>query len=324
MYSLEELSVLVEKAISTIELPQDPSNLYDPIKYILSSGGKRIRPILTLSACNMFKESIDDAMYPALAVEVFHNFTLVHDDIMDKSDIRRGEVTIHKKWNSNVAILSGDAMTIIAYKLLAKTDKKFIVSVIDVFNTFSLGICEGQQFDMDFENARFVSQEEYLKMVELKTALLLKGALQIGAIIGEAKNSYISSIGEFGSNLGIAFQLQDDLLDVYGDSKVFGKKLGGDIISNKKTILVAKAFNNANSLQIEKLNKLYQSKNIEPEVKISEVLEIFNETKVKEETEQLISNYYDNAIKSIQKIDIDPVRKEVLISLANKIMVRKN
>jgi len=324
MYSLEELSVLVEKAISTIELPQDPSNLYDPIKYILSSGGKRIRPILTLSACNMFKESIDDAMYPALAVEVFHNFTLVHDDIMDKSDIRRGEVTIHKKWNSNVAILSGDAMTIIAYKLLAKTDKKFLVSVMDVFNTFSLGICEGQQLDMDFENARFVSQEEYLKMVEFKTALLLKGALQIGAIIGEAKNSYISLIGEFGLNLGIAFQLQDDLLDAFGDSNVFGKKLGGDIVSNKKTILVAKAFNNANSIQIEKLNRLYQSKDIEPAVKIAEVLKIFNETNVKEETEQIILNYYKKAIDSIAKIDTDPDRKEVLISLANKIMVRKN
>lgn len=322
MYNLEELSTLVEKALSTINFPQEPNNLYNPIKYILSSGGKRIRPILSLSACNMFKESIDNAIYPALAIEIFHNFTLVHDDIMDKADIRRGIETIHKKWNSNIAILSGDAMMIFAYKLLAKTDQKYIVPVIEVFNTFSLGICEGQQLDMDFESTRFVTQEEYTKMIELKTAILLKGALQIGAIIGEAKSSEITLMGEFGLNLGIAFQLQDDLLDAFGDSNVFGKKQGGDIVANKKTILVAKAFNNANSAQLDTLNKLYQSNSIEPAKKISEVLRIFNETHVKEETEVLIANYFKKAIESIEKIDRDPARKEVLISLAQMIMVR--
>jgi len=315
---------LVEKALSSIEFPEEPNNLYDPIKYILSSGGKRIRPILTLAACNMFKESIDNAIYPALAVEVFHNFTLVHDDIMDKADIRRGKETIHKKWNRNVAILSGDAMTIFAYKLLTKTDQKFIVPIMDVFNTFSLGVCEGQQLDMDFENARFVSPEEYTKMIELKTAVLLKGALQIGAIIGQAKSSDISTIGELGLNLGIAFQLQDDLLDVYGDTSVFGKKQGGDIVANKKTILAVKALNNAQGSQLDALNRLYQTSNIEPVIKISEVIKIFNETNVREETELLITNYYSKAIESIEKISVNSARKEVLIGLASKIMTRNN
>lgn len=324
MYSLEELSELLEKALANLNLPEEPQNLYKPIQYILSSGGKRIRPILTLAACNMFKESVDLAIHPALAVEVFHNFTLVHDDIMDKADIRRGKETIHKKWNDNVGILSGDAMTILAYKLLVKTDKQLVVPIIDVFNDFSSGICEGQQLDMDFENAKYVTQEEYTRMIELKTAVLLKGALKIGAIIGEAKDPDITEIGKFGKNLGIAFQLQDDLLDVYGDTKIFGKKQGGDIVANKKTILTVKAFNNAKGATIDALNEFYQTKNIDDSLKVAEVTKIFNETNVKEETEFLISDYYSKAMESFEKIDVNPSRKEVLANLANKIMTRNS
>jgi geranylgeranyl diphosphate synthase, type II len=324
MYSLEELSSILEKALTSLNLPEEPKNIYKPISYILSSGGKRIRPILTLAACNMFKETIDQAINPALAIEVFHNFTLVHDDIMDNADIRRGKETIHKKWNTNVGILSGDAMTILAYKLLVKTDKQFIVPIIDVFNKVSLCVCEGQQYDMDFENIKYVTQEEYTRMIELKTAILLKGALQIGAIIGEAKESDISEIGRFGENLGIAFQLQDDLLDAFSDSKVFGKKQGGDIVANKKTILTIKAFNNAQGLTLDNLNSLYQSKTVEETVKVSEVIKIFNETNVKEETELLISNYYLKAMESIEKIDVSPSRKEALTILAQRIMARNN
>lgn len=324
MYSIEELSDVLDKALLNLNLPQEPQNLYEPIQYSLSSGGKRIRPVLTLAACNMYKESIDHAIYPALAVEVFHNFTLVHDDIMDKADMRRGVETVHKKWNPNVGILAGDAMTILAYKLLVKTEKHFIAPIIDVFNDFSLGICEGQQFDMDFESAKYITQEEYTRMIELKTAVLLKGALQIGAIIGEAKESEIEQIGEFGKNLGIAFQLQDDLLDVYGDTKIFGKKQGGDIVANKKTILTVKAFNNARGKTLEALNKLYQSSTIASAHKISEVVKIFNVTNVKEETELLITSYYSKAKKSIEEVNIDPSRKEVLMALANKIMTRNS
>lgn len=324
MYSLDELSGVLEKALANLNLPEDPKNLYKPIQYILSSGGKRIRPVLTLAACNMFKETIDQAIYPALAVEVFHNFTLVHDDIMDNADIRRGKETVHKKWNNNVGILSGDAMTILAYKLLVKTDKQYIVPIIDVFNEFSMGVCEGQQYDMDFENIKYVTQDEYTKMIELKTAVLLKGALQIGAIIGEAKESDISEIGQFGLNLGIAFQLQDDLLDVYGDSKVFGKKLGGDIVANKKTILTIKAFNNAKGSSLETLTNIYQSQSIDAPLKVSEVIKIFDATNVKEETELLISNYYLKAMESVEKIEVSPARKEALSILAQKIMTRNS
>lgn len=322
MYSLEELSSVLEKALVNLNIPEEPKDLYEPVQYILSSGGKRIRPILTLAACNMFKETIDRSIYPALAVEVFHNFTLVHDDIMDNADIRRGKETVHKKWNSNVGILAGDAMTILAYKLLVKTDKQYVAPIIDVFNEFALGICEGQQYDMDFESKKYVTQDEYTRMIELKTAVLLKGALQIGAIIGDAKESDIYEIGQFGTNLGLAFQLQDDLLDAYGDSNVFGKKQGGDIVANKKTILTVKAFNNAKGSALDSLTSLYSNKNIEDSYKVSEVIKIFNQTRVKDETELLISNYYLNAMESFNKIDISADRKETLSILAQKLMTR--
>jgi geranylgeranyl diphosphate synthase type II len=324
MYNLEELSELVEKSVTNIDIPSQPSNLYEPIRYILSAGGKRIRPILTLSACNIFKESIDSAIYPALGVEVFHNFTLVHDDIMDNADIRRGKATIHKKWDSNVAILSGDAMTILAYKLMTKTDQKFIPQVLDIFSSFALGVCEGQQLDMDFESARYITVEEYTKMIELKTAVLLKGALQIGATIGEAKSSDITAIGEFGLNLGIAFQLQDDLLDVYGDTSVFGKKLGGDIVANKKTILTIKALSKAKGSTLDELIGLYQQNAVDPETKIASVTRIFNETNVKEETELLVTTYYTRALESLEKVSANISRKEALSSLAYKIMMRNS
>lgn len=324
MYSAEELSRMLDNALANLIFPEEPQNLYEPIKYILSAGGKRLRPLLTIAACNIFKESIDKALYPALAVEVFHNFTLVHDDIMDKADIRRGKPTIHKKWNQNIGILSGDAMSILAYKLLTKTDKQYIVPVLDVFNEFSLGICEGQQLDMDFENVRYITQDEYTQMIKLKTAILLKGALQIGAIIGEASDSDIKEIGLFGLNLGIAFQLQDDLLDVYGDTKVFGKKIGGDIIANKKTILTVKAFSKAKESSLERLNVLYQSNTIDPISKIAEVTKIFDDTNVKEETEQLILNYHSKAIESFNKISASSSRKDILLGISNKIMSRNS
>lgn len=324
MYSIDELSGILEKALNNLNIPEEPQNLYKPIEYILSSGGKRIRPVLTLAACNMFKEKIDQAIYPALAVEVFHNFTLIHDDIMDNADMRRGKETVHKKWDNNVGILSGDAMSILAYKLIVKTDPKYIASIIDVFNDFALGICEGQQYDMDFETMKYVTQEEYTKMIELKTSVLLKGALQIGAIIGDAKESDIIEIGNFGRNIGIAFQLQDDLLDAYGDTKVFGKKQGGDIVANKKTILTIKAFSNARGSSLEKLSSLYQSTNIDESTKIAEVIKIFDETKVKEETELLISSYYQKAMESFNKIDVNPSRKEVLELISQKIMSRNS
>jgi len=324
MYSLEELSELVEKSITTIDFPEEPQNLYNPISFVLSNGGKRIRPILSLAACNMFSESIDKAIYPALGVEVFHNFTLVHDDIMDGAFIRRNKETIHKKWNTNTAILSGDAMSIMAYQLLSKTDSKYLHQVIDVFNSFALGICEGQQLDMDFENQTGVSQDEYTKMIELKTAVLLKGALQIGAIIGEANSKDIELIGSFGVNLGLAFQLQDDVLDVYGDPAIFGKKAGGDILSNKKTILTVKALSRAKGEDLSMLKELYSTTDVDPIEKIEKVINIFNQENVKEDVDLLITDYYSKALESLDRISVSSSRKEILLSLGNRIMVRNS
>lgn len=324
MYCAEELSGILENALLNLKFPEEPHNLYKPINYILSTGGKRLRPLLTLASCNLFKESVDKSIHPAIAIEVFHNFTLVHDDMMDNADIRRGKQTIHKKWNPNVGILSGDAMSILAYKLLSKTDKQFVIPILETFNEFALGICEGQQLDMDFESVKYISQEDYTQMITLKTAILLKGALQIGSIIGEASESDIKEIGHFGLNLGIAFQLQDDLLDVYGDTKVFGKKVGGDILANKKTILTIKAFSKAKGSSLETLNKLYQTNDIDPALKIAEVTRIFDETNIKEEVEHLIVNYHTKAVDAFNRISVSPSRKEVLMGISNKIMSRNS
>lgn len=322
MYSLEELGDLIEKSITNIDFPAEPKNLYEPIKYVLSNKGKRIRPIFTLTACNLFSDSVDRAIYPALAVEVFHNFTLVHDDIMDCATIRRGKETVHKKWNTNTAILSGDVMSVIAYQLLSKTSSEYLPRVIEAFNNLAIGVCEGQQYDMDFEHQKGITQEEYTRMIELKTAILLKGALQIGAIIGGANPHDIEHIGHFGTNLGLAFQHQDDLLDVYGDPTVFGKKAGGDIIANKKTVLTIKDFAKAQGKNLDTLNRMYSKTDIDPLQKVREVVDIFNEEKVNEDVEILITDYFGKALESLEKIEVSSHRKEMVKTLANSIMTR--
>ena len=264
MYTLESINQKVDSAIKQLDLTGEPRNLYEPIAYIMSMGGKRIRPALVLAACNLYSDDIDQALPAALAVELFHNFTLVHDDIMDNADMRRGLVTIHKKWNPNIAILSGDAMTVLAYKLLVQVDKSILPEVINIFNSFAMGICEGQQMDMDFESDIMVSRDEYLKMIELKTSILLKGALQIGAVIGGAGRNDVELIGEFGRSMGLAFQLQDDLLDCYGDSSTFGKRIGGDIVASKKTMLTIIAAEKLNGTHRNDFIELYNNKSLKP------------------------------------------------------------
>ena len=324
MYSIQELSDIVEKSINQTNLPQQPERLYEPIKYILSTGGKRIRPVLTLAACNVFSNTIDDAIYPALAVEVFHNFTLIHDDIMDNAYMRRNKQTVHVKWDNNVAILSGDAMSIYAYQLLQKVKPTILPSVLNVFNTFAMGICEGQQMDMDFESKSFVAQEEYIRMIELKTSVLLEGALKIGAIIGGASNSDVLNIGEFGRNMGIAFQLQDDLLDTYGDVHVFGKKIGGDIVANKKTILTVMALSHAKGSDLELLNSYYKLPNMDPAMKVDAVVALYNSLKVKDYVEELIESYHKKALSHLGKISVAPAQKVILEELTERLMTRKN
>lgn len=323
MYTTNQLVEIIDKGIKNLAVPEEPSRLYEPIKYTVSSGGKRIRPVLVLAATNLFSDSIDKALSPALAIELFHNFTLIHDDIMDDAPLRRNQPTVYSKWGSNVAILSGDALNILAYQLLSKTDNEHLAKVLNIFNSIALGVCDGQQLDMDYESAQYVTEEEYIGMIEQKTSILLKGALQIGGVIGRASNADVINLGEFGRNLGLAFQLQDDLLDAFGDEKSFGKMIGGDILANKKTFLTIKAFSLAKGNSLEMLSGYFKAQNIEPDKKINGVLNIYNELGVKEITESKIEEFYQNALNAMEKVNVLPDKKETLIEIAQGIMKRE-
>ena len=324
MYSLNDLQAIVEKSFGELQLPIEPRNLYDPISYTLSLGGKRVRPILCLMSTNLFSDIVDKAVKPAIALEIFHNFTLIHDDIMDNADVRRGKPTVHKKWNPNVAILSGDAAIIVAYKYVAQTDPMLLPEILKVFNATALEVCDGQQFDMEYEKLPVVTEDDYLRMIELKTSVLLAAAAKIGAILGGASLQDAERLYNFGRNLGLAFQLQDDLLDTYGDPKVFGKAIGGDIISNKKTFLMINALKLATQLSQVALQKLLKNEEIAPEEKIALVKAIYDEVGVKEITQKKIDFYYKLALAEIAKISVREERKEAILSYAEKIMGRKS
>ncbi|WP_047444338.1 polyprenyl synthetase family protein [Alistipes sp. ZOR0009] len=324
MYSLNDLQAIVEKSFGELQLPIEPRNLYEPISYTLSLGGKRVRPILCLMSANLFSDIVDKAVKPAIALEIFHNFTLIHDDIMDNADVRRGKPTVHKKWNPNVAILSGDAAIIVAYKYVAQTDPALLPEILKVFNATALEVCDGQQFDMEYEKLPVVTEDDYLRMIELKTSVLLAAAAKIGAILGGASLQDGERLYNFGRNLGLAFQLQDDLLDTYGDPKVFGKAIGGDIISNKKTFLMINALKLATQPSQVALQKILKNEAIAPEEKIASVKAIYDEVGVKEITEKKIDFYYKLALAEIAKISVREERKEAILSYAEKIMGRKS
>ncbi|MFP4019873.1 MAG: polyprenyl synthetase family protein [Bacteroidales bacterium] len=323
MHTFEEIRNIVEETLSGLRFKKNPGNLYAPVQYSLESGGKRIRPVMVLMGCNLFTDSIEKAIYPALAIEIFHNFTLLHDDIMDNSDTRRGRATIHKKWNTNVAILSGDAMLIKAYEFLSKTESEKLPLLLKVFNKTALQVCEGQQLDMDFEESNRVTEQEYLEMIELKTAVLLAGSLKLGALLGDAEEHDADNIYNFGRNLGLAFQLQDDYLDLYGDPNVFGKKIGGDIVAGKKTYLYFKACENADETDRNALNELMYSKSIEREEKINKVKMLYDKYKVSELTDNKIKEYYRQAEINYERIKVPANRKEPLWHLAEILLKRE-
>lgn len=323
MISYKDLNDIVSNAFLDLNFNKEPENLYEPINYILGIGGKRIRPILTLAGCNLFSDSVTLAIQPAIGVEIFHNFTLVHDDIMDKAGIRRGKETIHKKWDENIAILSGDAMTIIAYRYVSMVNKDYLANVLSIFNSFALGICEGQQLDMDFEKRTNVTREEYIKMIELKTSVLLKGALQIGAVLGNAKQEDVDRIGEFGRCLGLAFQLQDDLLDTYGNVETFGKNIGGDIVAGKKTILTIEALRLLDTPKSIQFMDLLSDKLMPRDQKIKRVIEIYDDLGVALIVERLVDDYFREALCWLEKINVPLERKSVLIDISKKLMKRK-
>ncbi len=307
-----------------VDVNRAPKNLYEPINYILSIGGKRLRPTLVLLAANLFADEIKDAVKPALAMEVFHNFTLLHDDIMDKADKRRGKLTVHKKWNENIAILSGDAMAIMAYELLRHSKSEYLSEILLVFNKISLEVCEGQQYDMDYENSNNISIPDYLNMIKLKTSVLLAGSLKIGAILGGAGKKNAELLYDFGLNLGLSFQLQDDYLDVFGDEKTFGKSIGGDIVANKKTYLLLKAYELANGQQKQELDFLLSEKDIERSKKIQRVKSIYSDLRVADYLKKEMDYYYQKSKVALDSVTIDISRKEELQSFATNLMKREN
>jgi len=324
MKKLEELQELISEAVTKLSFPVHPAELYEPISYILSIGGKRMRPALLLMACDLFGGDVDEALAPALAIEVFHNFTLMHDDIMDNAPLRRGRTTVHERWNQNVAILSGDVMLIEGYKLMMQVKDRLLRQILDIFNNTAVGVCEGQQFDMEFEQRNDVSIEEYITMIRLKTAVVLGGALKIGALIGGAELKDAGLLCDFGEHLGIAFQLQDDILDVYGDPEKFGKQVGGDIISNKKTYLLIKALELAKDSRFAELNTLLTNKQFDNTEKVKAVTDIYNSLDVRQYAETEMQEYADKAFKALDAINLPEEHKQYLRDFADGLMVREN
>jgi geranylgeranyl diphosphate synthase type II len=323
MYTLLEAQNLIEKHIQTLSVPDTPPELYEPVKYVLSLGGKRIRPALVILSCDLFAGAVESALIPAVAIEVFHNFTLVHDDIMDRSEIRRGQPTVHMKYNENVGILSGDVMSILASRLINQSPGVVLNTVHDVFTKTAMEVCEGQQMDMNFEDQLTVSADEYMRMIELKTAVLIAASLKIGAILGGASQTDADDLYEFGKNLGVAFQLQDDLLDTYGDQKVMGKQAGTDIVDNKKTFLMITALENASPDQKKELVNWLTNKNFEREEKVAAVTTIFNDLGIKELTEVRIREFYDKALENLSHLSKPEERKTELYNFASYLMNRK-
>ncbi|MCB0471641.1 MAG: polyprenyl synthetase family protein [Flavobacteriaceae bacterium] len=302
-------------------LYKEPVALYEPIQYILSLGGKRLRPVLTLLSCDLFGGNFINARDAALAIEMFHNFSLIHDDIMDAAPIRRGKKTVHEKWDINTGILSGDAMLVMAVQLLEAYEGELYKKLTNLFNKTALEVCEGQQYDFDFESRTDVTVKEYITMISLKTSVLIAAALKFGAMIASAPGIDAEMIYQYGINLGIAFQLQDDYLDVFGGAE-FGKQKAGDIVENKKTFLLLKTMELADQRDREQLSRLYQSK-IEPDVKIKEVLKLFEKYKVRSVVDHEIRTYTDKAIACVGKLDLSEGKKQVLIGFADELMKRK-
>ena len=323
MYNQSELKELVDKALMNLSYNTEAPRLIDPVKYILSIGGKRLRPVMSLMSCNMFSDRINDAVLPAAGIEVFHNFTLVHDDIMDQASLRRGLVTIHHKWNVNQAILSGDVMAFVTNECFFQTPQEHLLKVLKIFNKAAIEVCVGQQLDMDYEKAVIVSQNEYLRMIELKTAVLIAASMKIGAIIGGSDDKNADLLYDFGKNLGLAFQIQDDMLDVWGDSKIFGKKSGGDIVANKKTLPLVRAMEKASVPQRKVLQDLFSGGETDPETKIRKVINIYDELDIKNATETLAREYITKAFSLFQKISVDEKRKQEMMNLAGSLIGRE-
>ncbi|MCW3785146.1 polyprenyl synthetase family protein [Plebeiibacterium sediminum] len=324
MLSINQVQELIKSEIEQTNFIKTPSNLYEPIEYTMEMGGKRIRPLLCLMATQLFNGDIQKALKPALGLEIFHNFTLLHDDIMDNADVRRNKPTVHKKWNENVGILSGDAMLINAYQYISQCESEILPNLLNLFNDVALGVCEGQQYDMDFEDRVDVTVDEYIEMIRLKTAILLAGSLKSGAILAKASEKDADLIYQFGINIGIAFQLQDDYLDSFGNQKSFGKRIGGDIIANKKTFLLITALNNATFEDKQTLKSWIDAKDFDEQEKIDSVKAIFIKNLVDKSSQKLMEEYYNLAMNNICQVNGNEKIKNELIDFAKNLMQRIN
>ena len=324
MYTSEELLKKVNEALDNVVYDRQPASLYDPIKYVLSIGGKRVRPVLTMLSYNLYKDDPLSIMPQAIGLETYHNFTLLHDDLMDHADMRRGHETVHKKWDANRAILSGDTMLLQAFERVEDCDPAKLPAVFKVFIQTTLEIGEGQQLDVEFETRNDVTEDEYIEMIRLKTSVLLACACKVGSIMADAPAEDVENMYKFGEKLGLAFQLQDDLLDVYGNPAVFGKNIGGDITSNKKTYMLINAVNRANPAQREQLMKWINAKEFDRNEKVKAVTELYNEIGIRELCEQKIEEYYQKSLVYLAKVNLPEERKAELKAYAAEMMKRQS
>lgn len=323
MFTSKELLGKVNDFLSSLSYDRKPESIYEPIKYVLSIGGKRIRPVLMLQAYNLYKDDPESILMQACALETYHNYTLLHDDLMDNADMRRGMPTVHRKWNANTAILSGDSMLVLAYQRMAQCDPAKLKPVLDLFTETALEIGEGQQYDMDFESRTDVAEEEYIEMIRLKTSVLLACAVKIGAILADAPKADADNLYKFGEQIGLAFQLQDDLLDVYGDPAVFGKAIGGDIVSNKKTYMLINAYRLADGRQREELRRWVTATDFNRDEKVAAVTRIYDELDIRGLCETRINSYFDSASKYLDAVGVDEERKAQLRAFAKEMMHRE-
>ena len=323
MKTADEILKMVNEFLDHLSYDRKPESLYEPIKYVLSMGGKRIRPTLMLLAYNLYKENPEDILMNACALETYHNYTLLHDDLMDNADMRRGHLTVHKKWNNNTAILSGDSMLVLAFQRMMQCDTKHLKDILDLFTVTALEIGEGQQYDMEFETRNDVKEEEYIEMIRLKTSVLLACALKIGAILADASTEDADNLYKFGEQIGLAFQLQDDYLDVYGDSKVFGKEIGGDITSNKKTYMLINAFNKANDAQRKELTRWVSARDFDRNEKVDAVTRLYNEIGIDQLAQDKIAYYFAQSKKFLNAVNVPEEKKEELRKYAQKMMKRQ-
>ena len=324
MYTINELRDIIQKELDRADYVEFPEQLFEPVRYLIGDGGKRLRPVLVLMAYNLFKDDITPAIKSALGIEIFHNYTLLHDDVMDDAPIRRGMPTVHKKWNNNVAILSGDAAAIVAYKLIEHCDDIYLRRVVTYFNQMAMDICKGQQLDMEFETRNDVTVDEYINMIYWKTSVLLAGSLRHGALIAGASEEIYNALYDFGGCLGLAFQLQDDFLDVYGDERTFGKKIGGDITINKKTFMLIKALENANAEQHAELQRWIAMEQFDRSEKVRAVTELYNAIGVKEMAMAEIANYLIKCKEILKNIPIDEERKAPFYDMITKLEGRNS